>query len=137
MSWTTPKTNWVKDDTFDYRDYNRIVGNLLEINALANKMFRVITIPVMVADADAESMKSTARYLNEIEQALTIVNVNTYAYNIGKQQTFNPNRPFIQWDELNRIESATLRLKTQLDIDYAIMSRLEFVLGRGRDYGTR
>lgn len=128
MSWETPKTNWVATDHINYTDLNRIGNNLAWLREEAVKMYREFEIhaftPFSGYTADV-----FASQINKLEADLETINTNTYDFDIGATQTYVANQPTINYVELNRIESACLRLKTYLDSQYAALRRLSFRLG--------
>lgn len=130
MAWITPKTDWTVDyddsgnytgDYFNVTDYNRIKNNLLHLKTLADEF--IGAVPTITVGADKHLPTTTFDYANDhffadeinlIENGLhTLGNLMPYV-NIGSKQTFYENGRFIDADELNRIESAELRLFNML-----------------------
>ena len=68
-------------------------------------------------------------YFNAFESNVDIINKNMFTQNYGMRQNFYPNGVFIKFDELNRIESAILKMKQIIDGKKAGMKRLPFRLG--------
>lgn len=118
MAWRTPKTNWKSTDYFNLADYQRIYGNLNELISLANALYGDIGAVTMTNKTSTANVLYASE-LNSLEDNLHLINDKTVQIDIGTKQTFVSFGKFITWDELNRIESATLalyeRLKNQYD----------------------
>lgn len=129
MAWITPKTNWVATDYFNYQDYERIRGNLLEIKSLADLLY--LNVP------DVQTMDSKTDYsallyasdINKFEQNLTMLNENTIDIEIGEEMEYFPNGTTIDYAELNRIESGIKQIYETLSVEYASLIKLAFTLG--------
>ncbi len=128
MSWQTPKTNWVATDYINYTDYNRIARNLEWLRDKALEMYAEFSISSMPTQP-GYTASAFADEINLLEQNLATINTKTYRFNIGTTRTYVANQPTINYVELNRIESACLRLKTYLDSQYEARRRLAFTLG--------
>lgn len=122
--WTEPKTNWTSDDYINIGDYHRIIDNL---NHIENLMNLPVTEFIRVTYASIPK----ADMFNKIEDALEAINKSTYDLNIGRKKTFRDGGSTIDWNELNRIESATKRLYDAISEGYVILNdRLPTVVGR-------
>lgn len=109
MAWITPKTNWTKTDKFSITDYNRIKNNLLHINDMLNEMFPEKAQPLDLGDDKTYSGNYYASEFNAFENALESFTRVGSSVNIGEKKTFYGNSLFIDSQELNRIESCSLR----------------------------
>ena len=130
MAWTTPKTTWEATDPITYVDYNRIVNNLKYIQDLCKKLYELST-----TDLGSDKTESDIPYadmLNNIETCLTNINKASYNFNIGREKSFSANSPYFDYNELNRIESATLRLHEWLESQTLNLPTLSFRLGNYR-----
>ncbi len=136
MGWNTPKTNWVATDYINASDYNRIAGNLLALQTQALKVFGQIEYEEMHDDKTYASLPHAVDW-NAVENNLEALNTHTYDYDIGATKTFYPNQAYINYAELNRIESASLRIKEQLDIHMALFPHLPIILGGAKPFGIR
>ena len=137
MEWVTPKTDWQASydengnytgDYFNIEDYNRIIGNLTYLKALADTLF----LPFTTADMGSEKTYSSMIYaseINVIENNLEAINQNTYGFNIGEKVSYQVNKGTPLWSELNRIESACLLLYKTMRAHKAALPRLAFTLG--------
>jgi hypothetical protein len=136
MSWITPKTDWkhisdTQGDFFEVADYNRIKGNINYLRELASVVFRNISISDMGEDKE-ENEWPYADEINKLSDNLeTIVN-NSYQMDIGQKVVYEDNGPFIDYNELNRIESACKALYDNLNRIKAGKYRLGFRLGARR-----
>lgn len=129
MAWLEPKTDWVSTDRFNIQDYNRIKGNLEYLHDRAEKLYHRFQIQNMGSDKADYSVFFYADEFNLFEENLDIINQNVFMQDYGESQTFFDNGQFIQWDELNRIESAMFSMSRILDRQEAGLRRLAFRLG--------
>ena len=120
--WQTPKTDWTGStdsngnytgDRFNAVDFNRIKNNLIYLRDLAITMYIEFDIARVSED------KTYADYpysdeINTIENNLDTINKNTLNRPYGEKLTFSDNGAFIDFTELNRIESAELDLYNRL-----------------------
>ena len=104
--WQTPKTDWQESDFFNVEDYNRIKGNLNEIRAQAVILWPEFSLEDMGADKTYEDYSFYADEINRFETNVGRICAGTYPFAVGNQKTFYDNQPFINWQELNRIEEA-------------------------------
>ena len=104
--WQTPKTDWQESDFFNVEDYNRIKGNLNEIRAQAVILWPAFSLEDMGADKTYEDYSFYADEINRFETNVGRICAGTYPFAVGNQKTFYDNQPFIDWQELNRIEEA-------------------------------
>ena len=130
MAWITPKTDWVATDPITYVDYNRIVNNLKYIQELCTKLYK-LSITNLGSD-QTENDIPYADMLNNIEICLTNINQASYNFNIGREKTFSANSPYIDYNELNRVEYATLQLCEWLETQKRSLPTLSFTLGNYR-----
>lgn len=128
MSWETPKTDWTADDRFDAPNYNRIKNNLNFLHAMAQGLYREFAIEDMGSDKDYSSFYY-ADEINMLANNLEVINSNVYPLDIGKKTVYVQNQAFIGFADLNRIESATLRIYVLLQEQKANKARLIFRLG--------
>jgi len=131
MAWSKPKTNWEPTDyvvTSEDNAYNRIIGNIDFLKALADELFANLTEVDMGEEKTYLSM-IYASEMNNIENALETLNLETYRFNIGEKQTFRANGSTPTCDEFNRIESAILLLYNTMMAHKASLPRLSCRLG--------
>lgn len=128
MAWETPKTNWVKTDRINYQDYNRIKNNLVYLRDLAGQLYKEFDITV---DQDKEQYSNWpyASEINHLEENLEIIRSHTYPFATGQRRTYYGNVPTIDWQELNRLESACKLIHDNLQGQAAGKRRLSFRLG--------
>lgn len=129
--WIEPKTNWVASDTISSSDFNRITGNLAHLKRLSLIVYKNTnnnTLP----DNQNKSDYPFASKLNAIEQMLEKININTYDFSIGDTKTYVANGHPFDYNELNRIESATLKLYLTLKSEDELKRHLWFILGNTR-----
>lgn len=129
-NWQTPKTDWVENDFIQVADYNRWINNLDILQGLCSHLFQYNN--TSLGNEVNESNIPYADMLNAIEDTLHNINATSVNYDIGAKKTFYPNQPYIKYDEINRIESAMLRLYNELLVRVESLPRLEFTLGNYR-----
>lgn len=128
MAWTTPKTNWVATDYFNYSDYNRIVGNIIHLKSMFQQLFPGFTMETMESTKTEESM-IYASEINAIENNLEKLNLRSYRLNIGSKKTYKVNGATTTYDEFNRIESACLSLFNTMSVHANYVPHLAIRLG--------
>ncbi len=132
--WHTPKTNWKPTDRFNFVDYNRIKNNLTWLHEKAQELWKPFNIEYMGEDLKEPEPFEPAppwkvRFFNAWEENLDTINKNIFTQDYGERQIFFENGAFIQWNELNRIESAILEMRDILDRQEAGLRKLSFRLG--------
>jgi len=137
MAWSTPKTNWsihydqygkYTGDFINIGDYKRIKDNITYVQSLAKQL---VIDDYIVMGADKTYLQyPRASEWNAIEQALQQLAKNISGTFQAKQFMDNGRTP--DYEELNRIEKATLSLKGQYETAVALTYRLAFTLGRAR-----
>lgn len=127
--WQTPKTDWQESDFFNVEDYNRIKGNLNEIRAQAVILWPEFSLEDMGADKTYEDYSFYADEINRFETNVGRICAGTYPFAVGNQKTFYDNQPFIDWQELNRLESACKLIYDNLQGQAEGRRRLSFRLG--------
>ncbi len=135
-NWVIPKTKWKPTDRFNFVDYNRIKNNLACLHTIASRLYKPFNIADMGHDITDYLAYWDVDIFNLFEKNLDTINKNVMSQDFGQSQTFYPNGIFIQWDELNRIEGATLSIKTLLDIQESGKSKLSFRLGAFKEVKT-
>lgn len=140
--WITPKTNWACyydsngryiGDFFEIEDWRRIIGNLYYLKELADKMYPYFAFNDM-GDKKQHSDIPYANEWNAIERNLDLMIKHTYKFNIGKTRIYYPEMPAVNYDDLNRIESACLKIYEGLTGQYEGLRVLAFTLG-GDEFG--
>ncbi|MBR2493284.1 MAG: hypothetical protein IKB64_07500 [Paludibacteraceae bacterium] len=125
--WQTPKTDWVATDPISVTDYNRIIGNLNELQTLCQRMYELTATDLGNTQTDSDYPYEDM--LNAIETALANVNSASYDFDIGTGVVFVANGSYFDFTELNRIESASLRLYNWLSAQFENIPKLSFTLG--------
>lgn len=130
MAWGIPKTNWVKTDYINIEDYARWKGNLEHLKTLVDQVYPPITIVQMAPEKTYESILYADEF-NLIEENLEILKDWIAPLNIGAKKLYRPNGPTPDYKELNRIESAMLRMYENLMGQIMGRRRLSFMLNGG------
>lgn len=127
--WKPPKTDWKSTDRFNWKDYNRIKNNLSWLHKKACELYKNFQIDEMGEDINNYSSYWDVKFFNAWENNIDIINKNMYVKNYGNKQRFFENGVFIQWNELNRIESAILQMHDILESQEKGIRRLSFRFG--------
>lgn len=130
MSWITPKTDWVASDRFNITDYNRIRNNISFLHEEAVKVFGGFNIEDMGEDISTYTAMWDYQMFNAIEDNIDILNEHMLKESYGAKKTYYENGVFINYEELNRIESASLRMYEIINGWYEGLYKLEFTVGR-------
>lgn len=127
--WITPKTDWKIDDRFNIVDFNRIRSNFLYLHNISSKVYGIFDIEYMGEAINTEKVWWNVDYFNAFEENLDIINKHIYTQDYGIRKTFYENGIFIDWQELNRIESACLSMKKIIEAQAEAIRNLPFRLG--------
>ena len=128
MAWSTPKTDWVSTDFINAKDYNRIANNLYYLRNDAKSLYGEIQLIEMETGKKYTDLPFVDIF-NAIEQNLARINDATYDLDIGQTKTFYVNQSYIDYEELNRIESFTLTILNKLSAQRVALRHLAFTLG--------
>lgn len=137
VEWINPKTDWngytdsdgvYHGDRFNIEDFNRIKNNLRFLRDFAVKMY---------PDFDIEDMGGYKGYddypyadeINTMENNLDTIAESTIRTSYGEKQVFMDNGAFIDYKELNRIESAILDIYNKLLTQHDGRRMCTFMLG--------
>ena len=71
-----------------------------------------------------------AREINAIESNVKLLNDNSYGFNIGETKTYKPNGKTFTYEDLNRLESAILRLYEMAQVHKDNLPHLAITLGQ-------
>lgn len=126
--WQTPKTDWTASDVVLCSDYNRIKGNIDYLQTLACKIYKGFDIEEMGDDKTEEQYPYADEY-NRLEQNIEMIAKSTAGFQYGESPVFFDNGNFLDYQELNRIERATLDMYNQLTNQYKGRRMLTFTLG--------
>lgn len=127
--WQQPKINWAAEDSVGCDDYNRIKGNLIFLRDFASTLYTDFELEEMGEDKGEEDYPYADEF-NLIEENLHAIINSTWGADYGESTKFYENGAFIDFNELNRIESATLDLYNQLTNQYEGRRMLTFMLGK-------
>lgn len=130
IKWEEPKTDWKSTDRFNFSDYNRIKNNISYVYRKATELNKPFDIEDMGEDINDYASFWNVIYFNAWENNIEALNNNVFRKDYGTKQTFYENGAFIQYSELNRLESAILNMKKILDAQEISVNKLPFVLGR-------
>ena len=134
MEWITPKTDWMAaedesgnyiGDYFNTEDFNRIKNNIEFLGMVARQFW-----PVFVR-AMPDRKREEYPYADEINTlADNLETINKFVdSDIGEKTVYSENEAFIGFEDLNRLESACLKLYEELCGIYRRPAMLPFRLG--------
>lgn len=128
MAWTEPKTNWTKDDFFNIEDYRRITNNIMYLKDFLDSLFYGLSDMQSMSEKNI-SEPIYAREINDIENNIELLNIETYRLEIGETKEYFPNQRTMDFNELNRIEKAMFDIYTKMKKHKELLTRLSFRLG--------
>lgn len=123
--WQTPKTDWYGEqdadgvytgDRFNASDYNRISNNFNYLYDLSLKMYPGYTFNRPGTMQVGKILAAVD--INHLENDLDIINENTIKGKFGEKQTYYTNGHTMDYNELNRLESAELTLYDSLSNEH-------------------
>jgi len=134
MEWITPKTDWTVrqdesgnyiGDYFNTVDYNRIKNNIEFLGVMAHQFWQVFI------RAMPDRRYEEYPYADEINTlADNLETINTFVRcDIGLKTVYSENEPFIGYEDLNRLESACLKLYEAMWNLYTKPVKLPYRLG--------
>ena len=128
MAWITPKTDWVSTDYFNAVDYNRIKNNLDQISDMVGSLYLTTELDGEILPDATYVDRPSAYKLNQIELRLASL-ADLVGADFGDSVTFSDFGLSIRFDELNRIESASLTLYNMVKNQLSALPMLSFGLG--------
>lgn len=134
MMWQQPKTNWQPGDFFNITDYNRIKNNLNEIRSQALILWPDFPFEEMGEDKTYQDYSFYADEINRFEANVDHICGGTFPFAVGTRQTFYDNQPFIDWQELNRLEETCRLMYSNIRSRIYGRARLAFTLNGGEFY---
>ena len=124
--WEEPVTNWSGEKNkdgkyvgsrFNAKDFNRIKNNLQHLRDMAIQMYNEFNINSLGDDRKCTDY-FYADEINVLEENLNTINNNTLKQDYGTTPHYVDNGPTMDYNELNRIEQATLNLYNILTNQY-------------------
>lgn len=125
-NWQTPKTDWYGErdkqgvytgDRFNAKDFNRIHQNIQYLKEFAEKLYSdVPSIPTIRTVQVGDFVY--ADEINQIEENFKKIAKFTFNRNYGSCPVYHDNDSFIDFRELNRLESAILDMYDRLTNQY-------------------
>lgn len=125
--WIEPKTNWYATDYINIEDYNRIKNDLAELREMAIRLYPEFSIVVNPDKTWGDY--PYADEINQLEHNLESIRNNTFPFQTGQSQTYYDNQAYIDWQELNRLESACKIIHDNLQGQATGKLRLSIRLG--------
>ena len=133
--WIAPKTNWTAADVFDLSpDYERIRGNILYLQEKARRLYLSFDLADMAGYAVDDF--PFAEFFSHVDNNVDTLLDNTFRPpRIDRARDYSTNGRIWDYNDLNRIESALLRLYHDLNAQEQARMKLAFKLGGGM-FGT-
>ena len=128
-AYVEPKVDWTLSDRFNIQDYNRIKNNLVYIHEKACLRIHPFEIENMGENLTEYTGYWDVDVFNAFENNIEILTKKILGDSSGIKKVYFENGPFIDWTELNRIESATYQMKQVLDNLSAGLRRIPFRIG--------
>lgn len=136
--WITPKTDWYGNvdattglyvgDRFNASDFNRIKNNLTYLRDFATSLYNEFSI-ISVGNDKTPSDYLYADDINKIEKNIVTISQNTIKKSYGTTPTYYDNGHVMDFNELNRIEKATLDIYNNLINQYEGRRKFTFNFG--------
>lgn len=129
--WTDPKTNWKNGDYFNLDpDYERIKNNITYVQELTNKVNARVEIDAMGDYAITEY--PLAAFLNTIATNIEKLSKSMFLVTPTAEMPMHVgNGPGWTAEELNDIEGNLLNMYEELSRQYALVPRLDIMMGIG------
>lgn len=127
ITWITPKTDWTKTTPVTYEDYNRILNNCMYLLDKYTEQYPDYPMPDGYFDFAGPKTGYGDSYFphdfNYFEEVLEfLVSLTGTNKNVGDTKRYHDNDPFIDYNDLNRIEKSILAWYTYEDKDYDLIS---------------
>lgn len=129
MSWLEPKTNWQSDDYINIEDFNRIRNNIEYLKEEANELYAEFGFSTTFEKEKTYSDYPYSEVWNSLENALQDIVDNTYPLVVGDKKVFAAYDSYIDFNELNRLESACLQYHELFARQHLTVETLSFTLG--------
>lgn len=127
--WIEPKTNWKSTDKINFSDYNRIKNNISYLRDIALTLYSDFPWNNMGADKNSYVQYPYADEFNNLENNLVLLRNYTYAFYSGNAKTWYENQRTPNFEDLNRLEGACLKMYNGLNLQADMRERLAFRLG--------
>lgn len=129
--WTDPKTDWKNGDHFNLDpDYERIKNNITHVQEITNKINARVEIDAMGDYAITEY--PLAAFLNTIATNIEKLSKSMFLVTPTAEMPMHVgNGPGWTAEELNDIEGNLLNMYNELNRQYALVPRLDIMMGIG------
>ena len=129
--WTDPKTDWKNGDHFNLDpDYERIKNNITHVQEITNKINARVEIDAMGDYAITEY--PLAAFLNTIATNIEKLSKSMFLVTPTAEMPMHVgNGPGWTAEELNDIEGNLLNMYEELNRQYALVPRLDIMMGIG------
>lgn len=126
--WITPRTDWTSESYFNIEDYNRIKNNVTYLKDMALKLYLSFSFTDLGTDKTYTDFPYASEF-NAIESNLENMKNSTFPFFSEARNTYYDNQQFASAADLNRIETACLKLYSGYLSQTGSKMRLAFTLG--------
>lgn len=111
MPWTTPKTNWTSNESYNFSDINRVESNTLEVKQVLESFGYTVPTLTAITNRTVTSYDDTTS-INRLESNLNKLRVAFITPpNWQETVTWTPSTPFTHL-QANRWDQSLLDLYT-------------------------
>lgn len=132
MGWLEPKVDWQSTDYINIDDFNRIRGNIEYLRTESQRFYPSFPFSVSLAKEVGYSTYSYVELWNSLESCLQDIVNKTTVMNVGNKKTFSVYDPYIDYNELNRLENACLIYHTMFIGQGNTIRKLAYKLGNDK-----
>lgn len=129
MAWSKPKTDWQAIDYINIEDFNRIRNNIEWLRIKSQELYLEFPFSIKLADQVGYSTYSYVELWNSLESCLQDIVDNTTVMAVGNKKTYTVFDPYIDYNELNRLERACLTYYDLFERQKLTLRKLAFKLG--------
>lgn len=129
MAWSKPKTDWQASDYINIEDFNRIRDNIEYLKTESDKLYKDFPFSVELANRVGYSSYAYVDLWNSLESCLQDIVDNTTVMAVGNKKVYTVFDPYIDYNELNRLERACLTYYDLFERQKLTLRKLAFKLG--------
>lgn len=107
--WIEPKTDWVRSDKFNYKDYNRIKNNIAYLKEKVIEIYADFSFEDMGKDKESYADYPYADEFTRLENNLERIRNHTFPFDDSAHKQWYENQRTPSYEDFNRLEKACLR----------------------------
>lgn len=135
MGWLEPKIDWQSDDYINIEDFNRIRGNIEYLRNESQRFYPTFPFSISLSQEVGHESYAYSELWNSLESCLQDIVDSTTVMAVGSEKTYSVNDPYIDYNELNRLENACLIYHSMFIGQGNTIRKLAYRLGN--DKGVR